>query len=331
MAVSKLICPECDTVLRPAKPLAAGKKVKCPKCGITFAARDEEESEPPPVKKGAIKKKAEPAEKKTGMEYETTTYGVIKEKEDEAQEEKEERGDDLVAEYLKVNKSKDPRGPAQEAVMKPTNWLIITGTCGAVGYGLFLLALIILYCMPVKDPTEQEEGAKKKKLKGLAIGPTVSVIGDVVDPLKAEKEEAAKKLAEGAAAVFIAAVLAFIQNMHWILFFTFCFLLLLCIAYCSVVIYGAVKAQGMESRTWGIVSSIVAMVPFNGLGFMAITGTLAYLLIGFLYSDTFVINSIIIAVLVIEAAWGVSIGIWNIKTLMDPAVIEGFDYIEEED
>lgn len=331
MAVSKLVCPECDTVLRPAKPLAAGKKVKCPKCGTTFAARAEEEPKPPLAKKGAIKKKAEPPEKQTGMEYETNTYAVIKEKEEEDKEEKEERGDDLVSEYLKVNESKDPRGPAQEAITPPTNWLIITGTCGAIGYGIFLLGLIILFCMPPKDPADKEEGAKKKKLTGLMLRPSVSVIGDVVDPLKAEKDELAKKLAEGAASAAMGAIYAVVQNLHWLLFFFFCFLLLLLIAYCSVVIYGAVKAQGMESRTWGIIASIVAMIPLNALGFMAITTGLAYLLISFLYDEPFVVTCFVIAVLVIEAAWGVSIGIWNIKTLMDPAVIEGFEYVDDED
>ena len=32
MASAKLTCPECKTVLRPSKPVAPGKKIKCPKC-----------------------------------------------------------------------------------------------------------------------------------------------------------------------------------------------------------------------------------------------------------------------------------------------------------
>ena len=83
--------------------------------------------------------------------------------------------------------------------MPPTNWLIITGHCGAIAYGIILLGIIILTFMPVKSPDEAgEEGVKKKKLNGLIIGPGVAVIGDGIDPFKAEKEEKAKQAAEGA-------------------------------------------------------------------------------------------------------------------------------------
>src|SRR5437868_10315152 len=40
MFVSKLNCPKCKTVLRPAKPLPPGKRVKCPKCSNDFTAEE---------------------------------------------------------------------------------------------------------------------------------------------------------------------------------------------------------------------------------------------------------------------------------------------------
>src|SRR5262245_61347192 len=114
MAVSKLICPECEAVLRPAKPLEAGKRVKCPKCRTTFTAQgdDEDEPEPPrPAKKAAPKKQKAEESLPSGIQYETSTYAVIRDDDDEvAQEEKEERGDEMVQEFLKVKKTKDPRG-----------------------------------------------------------------------------------------------------------------------------------------------------------------------------------------------------------------------------
>ena len=45
MTVSKLTCPECGKVLKPAKPLAAGKKVKCRACQKPFVAEPEAEAE----------------------------------------------------------------------------------------------------------------------------------------------------------------------------------------------------------------------------------------------------------------------------------------------
>src|SRR5262245_58516197 len=58
----RITCPDCATVLKPANPIAAGKKVKCPKCGTVFVVEaDDVEA---PTKKGkaataptAVKKK----------------------------------------------------------------------------------------------------------------------------------------------------------------------------------------------------------------------------------------------------------------------------------
>ena len=38
MPFDRLSCPECRTTLKPGKPIAEGKKVKCPKCGNIFVA-----------------------------------------------------------------------------------------------------------------------------------------------------------------------------------------------------------------------------------------------------------------------------------------------------
>ena len=42
MAVIKITCPECQSVLRPAKPVPAGKTVKCPECGNRFTVSEDE-------------------------------------------------------------------------------------------------------------------------------------------------------------------------------------------------------------------------------------------------------------------------------------------------
>ena len=65
MAITKLSCPDCGTVLRPAKPVAPGKKVKCPRCDLIFAAGDDEDEDDRPRKSAPSKgaKKAEPSVK----------------------------------------------------------------------------------------------------------------------------------------------------------------------------------------------------------------------------------------------------------------------------
>lgn len=331
MAVSKLICPECETVLRPAKPVALGKRVKCPKCAAIFTAQgeDEDEVDAPPrpaKKKPAAQPKPFEQPKATGIHYETTTYGVIKEAEDREKDAKEDRGDELVQEFLKIAKSKDPRGPAQEAVSKPSNYMIFSGSAGAICYGLVLLFCIIVYLMPPPSVEDLDEDVKqRKKMRGLMAGQAVGAVAAFEDPFKPKEGEEA---ADGAA--FLAKV-AFISAMKWFFFILFCFLFLIGIAYCAFVIYGAVKIQSLESRTWGIVSSILIMIPVNGLGFMMVTLPLALMALSFLYNDEFVIACLFIAVLVIEVAWGISIGIWSIKTLVDPAVIAGFEYKEDQD
>src|SRR5262245_29098401 len=191
MAVSKLICPECNTVLRPAKPLAAGKRVKCPRCGVTFTAQgdDEDEPAPPPAKKGSSQKQEAEEPQGSGLQYEMSTYAVIKDEDEQEQEDKEDRGDEMVQEFLKVKKTKDPRGAAQEKVTKPSNYMIITGSLGALAYAILLLFFIIIYLMPppkVEELDESAKTAKKVKLKGLQVGQAVAVVASPDDPFKRE-------------------------------------------------------------------------------------------------------------------------------------------------
>src|SRR5947199_3201333 len=75
MSATKLTCPKCQATLRPAKPLPAGKRVKCPKCGARFAVGAGGAAGRP-----AAKKKPAPARKITfddENEGSAITYGVV--------------------------------------------------------------------------------------------------------------------------------------------------------------------------------------------------------------------------------------------------------------
>src|SRR5262245_10623617 len=42
MSLTKLECPECGKVLKPARPVTPGKKVRCRKCEAVFVAEGDE-------------------------------------------------------------------------------------------------------------------------------------------------------------------------------------------------------------------------------------------------------------------------------------------------
>src|SRR5262245_41800319 len=117
MAVTKLSCPECGTVLRPAKPVAAGKKVKCPECDNVFTA-GANEPEDEVEERGAKKKKAKAgkgakAAKKPGDDDE----GAYTFQEDK------DKGANPKIEYAPDTSIKDLRGPAVVLLMPPANKL----------------------------------------------------------------------------------------------------------------------------------------------------------------------------------------------------------------
>src|SRR5437867_163018 len=81
MAVTRITCPSCNSVLKLGQPLAAGKRVKCPKCAalISVPAEEVNEDEPsvpaPPRRKagtpqpGKVKQRpVEPDEEETPSE-----------------------------------------------------------------------------------------------------------------------------------------------------------------------------------------------------------------------------------------------------------------------
>src|SRR5262245_62089377 len=133
MAYRKMTCPECGKVLRPAKPVPAGKKVRCPECESVFYPEDainpveavEEEPrgrprKPEPARRGAAR--GEPAPK---ADAESETYGYVKEEKEEEEEESKPRID-----YGLDTSIKDLRGPAQALIMGPSNKLTLVGFVG---------------------------------------------------------------------------------------------------------------------------------------------------------------------------------------------------------
>lgn len=104
-------CPECGAQLRPANPVPAGKKIRCPKCETVFA----------PAGKSA---KAVPTVQ-AAVEPEVERYGLVKEV--------EEQGDATKGAFdpIKNRFELSARGPALIQTVAPSTLLLATGclTC----------------------------------------------------------------------------------------------------------------------------------------------------------------------------------------------------------
>src|SRR5262245_13011224 len=118
-------CPECGAQLRPANPVAAGKKLRCPKCETVFAP-----TPAAPTKAKAAKPADEP---KPSGDGDVEQYAIAAEKDDRSADEVRRAAFDPVKERFK----RSARGPALIRVVRPSTWLLGTGilTCIAAVTG----------------------------------------------------------------------------------------------------------------------------------------------------------------------------------------------------
>lgn len=328
MAVSRLSCPECGTVLRPTNPVAAGKKVKCPRCSTIFVARDDDDEEDVrprkkpararddeddgeeddlPRKKPARKvpapaaRKPAPAAKAPAKaDEDRETYGYIK---DEAEDE----DDKPVVNYAPDESVRDLRGPAIVKLTTPATRLQMVGFIGAIGTLLFMLLLIIPAVFPIKDDAKPGEGgappanAEKDKKKGPAI-PIFQIYGmDIY----------------------------WIIELPWYNFLAAMSVLAAVLFYSAMVVAGGVKMQNLESRAWGIAAAVMAILPLNAAGLISLVALLVQYGFGFMMEDpdfAFQVQLVFGVALWLGSA---VIGGLAMKVLMDEVVIAGFAYDPE--
>src|SRR5262245_48971454 len=136
MPVSTVRCPKCKAVLKPSKPLPAGKKVKCPKCANLFSVKPDDSDIKVAVPAGPKSKtKPKPAApipaKKDSLDDDEDGPAVYSfaDAHQNSDDDAEEKEDISVVPDLAV---KDPRGPATEKIMKPSNWLIRLALTGCL-------------------------------------------------------------------------------------------------------------------------------------------------------------------------------------------------------
>jgi hypothetical protein len=353
MELTKLTCPECGKVIKPAKPVAEGKKIRCPKCDNVFVAgEDEPDEDEAPAKKpkkkdadGAIKKSKaappekaskkdagkkpaekkapeKPPEKKSALDDEDDgpmTYNFTKEdKEDD---------DKPDIDYAPDTSIKDPRGPAQAIVMQPTNYMLMSGIFGFIGYVILLCIILIPVLFPISNDDTTDKNNPKPILnigQGLAAAALAEEPPDDPRAKDKEKEEADKRL------LLVAGVdLALMGLYQWYLFLFLLSPIFLGMAWCALVAYAAVKVQSLESRVWGIVGSIMTMIPYCVGGLLIVLCVLVGILGGMLFDDRAYVAYMQIGILAILVIGELATGIWVLVTLMKEEVIEGFDFVPE--
>jgi hypothetical protein len=324
MASSQLKCPECKSVLRPAKPVPDGTRVKCPRCNKVFTSGREAAikaaSGKAPAKQAAPKKAAAPPPpppKPTDEDEEGGgTYAFVKEEGEE--EGKEEEKPDIN--YAPDESIKDLRGPAQGAVVKPSNLLLVIG--GVSGLASFLIIMVaswpFLFSEYLIDHTEFFETYYKKN-----PGPNNQNKGKMVP--KERKDLSKEELA-------ILDEESYEKGKEYAITMVLGFILFL---YDGFLVFGAVKMQNLESRPWGIASSVLAMLPFGAGGLALAVGGMFYIVVaenvfdappfktlyGSVFEDAYTLG--IMGLIYGAGLWA---GITGMKTMMSQEVIDGFNY-----
>jgi predicted Zn finger-like uncharacterized protein len=317
MAAHRITCPDCRSVLRPAKPVADGKKVKCPKCGSMFTTPGLPDEEERPREKGPSKQKGKVAIKKTSSPPPAPkpvaddddegggVYSYIPE-EEKAEEDKPQ------IEYAPDLSIKDLRGPAQAAVVAPSNYiLLVAGICCLCD---ILLICVMFWPMVFSDSVVDWQAVLEKHYKDEGKKDAVQRVGGIKE-YKDLKDEDLEIVQEAEA---VAKVGRFIAMGVYILL----------LIYNGITIFGAVKMQNLESRGWGIASSIMTLLPMGAAGLSSLIGGVFYKTIGaWILEEMNVYYSIGLSVLPYLLA--IFIGVWSLRTLMSQEVIDGFEYIAE--
>jgi hypothetical protein len=135
-------CPECGAQLRPANPVPAGKKLRCPKCETVFAPGG-------PAKAAArVPAKAPPPAVAAAPAEETERYGLA-----ETQPSQNEEAARRAFEPIKNRFALSARGPAIILVVKPSTWLLRLGvtTCIASIAGVMFAIWPMIFKVEIVD------------------------------------------------------------------------------------------------------------------------------------------------------------------------------------
>ncbi len=321
MAITRLNCPDCGTVLRPAKPVTPGKKVRCPNCDLIFVAGEDDEEEVPRRGRSSKAPKAkQTTTKKKEAPKEEETYGYIRD-EDENEEKRKPR-----IEYAPDESIRDLRGPAIVKLTNPMSKLQLVGMICVLGWMALFLLLMIPTVFPVMP------GAGDKMSPVMRVGPGLGAVdpegggggggffpGFAGGGSGTAEQEKTYPEEKGGFFEFFGFDLSiwFIPLIAPLIFGAI---------YSAMVVGGGIKGQNLESRRWAIFACILAMTPLNTLGIQIVVSLiLNYIAVGLLEDAEFGMYLTIGAMTILYLI-SLGVAIWGLKTLFDQQVIDGFEF-----
>jgi hypothetical protein len=328
-------------VLKPAKPVPEGKKIKCPKCGADFTTVAEEavqelaiglvpEEEPKAKEKSpaaAPRKKAgkakapagkAPAAKKAKKpvddDLDVNPYALAGKDEDEAG----------AVNYAPDTSIKDLRGPAQIRLIYPTNSLIVSGIIGFVGW----LAVLVLILIPVLFPLNPDVGTKDSPREALKVAPGLGNITSSAPPAKSKSGSGSGKPTTAMQVWGIVDLNDYATYSFFVLFVSL-IPIFVGLVYAFFLASGAVKCQNMESRGWGIASGIMVMFPINHCGFMIIVTIFMQFMLSMMLDDAAYTAFLVQVVCIIIILCEIGLGAWALSVFYSKKVVDGFNYKAE--
>ncbi len=334
---ARITCPDCKSVLKPAKPVPDGKKVKCPKCGNLFTTPGlvEEDEESPRKKvtakqapkkqqKATLKKAAAPksAPKKPAFDDDDDEGGGIYSFVDAAEKKVEEEEESKPKiNYAPDMSIKDLRGPAQEMVVKPSNLMMLIGGLSALS-NLFLICWsfwpmvfsesVVDYYKVLKAHYKDDKNAIQRIEGYKELSAVDKKDREIVDTANEE-------------AKYNFSVDYFPYLGRFWLMGAFILLLI----YNAISIVGGVKMQNLESRRWGIASSIMMLLPMGASGLSCLFA----LGINFLEQMTGFLGDVTQFYMIVVAALAylgsVYSGVISLQALTSQKVIDGFEYVAD--
>jgi hypothetical protein len=241
--------------------------------------------------------------------------------------EHKEEGDEPKINYAADKSIKDLRGPAQEAIIKSSNFLIGAGVGGFIGW----ITLFVMFAIPVVFPIDKDEGTKDNAKPILKIQRSLGWIGQPFDsslqaPVGAKKEKENVSLYQFMGNDFRALVF-----YPWYTFLLLMTPILFGMVYTSLQTFGVVRAQNLESRPWGIAASIMAMIPISIGGLSMVVCMFISFLFNMIVDEQDTVNMVVYGASGLIALAHIVGGALCLKVLMQEDVIKGFEYVPDGD